>query len=528
MPEPVSNEVGMTSAKHFSDVGRRIAELGLSRSGADPFGADASLGEELRALVFALVTRWRVVGLTATAVVLLAIAYIWTTPPIYSATTELLIDPRSRQIVGGEVAPTGLGSSALGSDTLLLDSQINVMLSQSVLRRLIEEQNLAENPEFAGTGTSVLGFVKQMVAAVVRGPQGTGIEPESPYDMALRNVSRRLDVSRLGNTYVVAITFRSEDAATSARLADAVAGIYIDETTNAVRSNTLEAAQSLKDRLEELRHASFEADARVETFRGENDLIGTQDLLVVEQQLRDLNNQLVLAQVATQNAFAELEQARKADVLPKTGEGGAILESEVLAQLQVRYAALQAEEASLATSLMPGHPRLARILQEKASIRRAMEAEYERILGRLQSAYDSALDKERAIESQAGRMQAQMVRTNAASVRLRELEREAESTRAIYQTFMNRAKEAWEQVGLPSSTVRIISPAFAPSRPAHPQVVLILLASGVLGLMAGLGLAWLLHLMNGTPRPRPRQRRPAPDFAYRTNPAAPAGSLANS
>ena len=496
----------------------------MPRSGVEPASGDTSLGEDLRSLMFAFRTRWRLIGLTAAAVILLAVAYIWTTPPIYSATTELLIDPRSKQIVGAEVVPTGLGSSAVGADTLLLDSQINVILSQSVLRRLIEEQKLTENPEFAGTVTSMVGYLRQMAAAVVRGPQGAGLDPESLYDMALRNVSSSLDVSRLGNTYVVAISFRSEDAATAARLANAVAEIYVDEATDAVRGNTMEAAQTLNGRLEELRFASFQADARVEDFKGKNGLIGTQDLLVVEQQLRDLNNQLVVAQVATQDASAALDQARKADGLPKPGEGGAILESGVLSQLLVRYAALQAAEASLATGLMPGHPRLARITQEKASIRRAMDAEYKRILARLESAYEGALEKERAIENQAQRMQEQMVRTNAASVRLRDFEREAESSRAIYQTFMNRAKEAWEQVDLPSSTVRIISQAFAPSRPAHPQVVKILLASGALGIMAGLALAWLLHVVNGTPT---LGRQHEPDFAYRTDRMERAGTPGN-
>ena len=53
---------------------------------------------------------------------LLAVAFVWLTPPLYNARAELLIDPRQKRTIENEVSPTGLGSSAVGADTLLLDS----------------------------------------------------------------------------------------------------------------------------------------------------------------------------------------------------------------------------------------------------------------------------------------------------------------------------------------------------------------------------------------------------------------------
>ena len=72
-------------------------------------------------------SRLKLIGGSIVAVVLLALLYIWSTTPLYSSTTELLIDPRRKQAVESEVSPSGLGSSAVGGDTLLLDSQIEVL-----------------------------------------------------------------------------------------------------------------------------------------------------------------------------------------------------------------------------------------------------------------------------------------------------------------------------------------------------------------------------------------------------------------
>ena len=74
---------------------------------------------------------------------------------------------------------------------------------------------------------------------------------------------------------------------------------------------------------------------------------------------------------------------------------------------------------------------------------------------------------------------------------LHELEREAESDRTVYETFLNRSKETQEQIDLPSSTARVISEAYPASKPGSPQVPLLLAG----GLCAGLFLGILFALL---------------------------------
>jgi polysaccharide biosynthesis transport protein len=86
--------------------------------------------------------------------------------------------------------------------------------------------------------------------------------------------------------------------------------------------------------------------------------------------------------------------------------------------------------------------------------------------------------------------------TSLAFVKWRELEREAEASRAVYESFLGRAREMREQERLDTTNVRILSDAQPPQdRSWPPRRLIILLAGLMLGILGGTGLAYLLELM---------------------------------
>lgn len=484
----------MTSFQRFSDVRRADAIANAVLYGAAP--RDPTIGEELRE-VFGVLRRSILLILAVTAVaVLMALAFIWVTPPLYSAKVELLIDPRQKQTLADEISPTGLGSSAVGADTLLLDSQLEVISSQSVLERLMREQDLLKDPEFVGVPSSpMVAMAKSAIKTVIYGPHEATWVQTSPYDRAMKKLRRSLGIDRERNTYVIAITMRSQEAEKAARIANRLAEIYIESTNNAASSTTREAATSLDSRLVELRDTAQKAAAEVERYRNEKGLIGAQDVLVVEQQLRDLNDQLSQARVDAQTALATLNQVKAAGVVGARVPTAEIGQSQVMSQLQTSLAEVEAQEAELSATHLSRHPRLMQLRERKAALLVSLKSEYQRILSRLQVNYDSAAERRDSIAAEVARLKSQMAASNVDSVRLRELQREADASRTVYETFLNRSKQAWEQVDIPNSTARIISEAYPATRPTYPPVPLLLAGALAVGLFAGLALAWFRHLM---------------------------------
>jgi hypothetical protein len=148
-------------------------------------------------------------------------------------------------------------------------------------------------------------------------------------------------------------------------------------------------------------------------------------------------------------------------------------------------------------SLRPGHPEYANVLVEKRALLAQIDEELARIKANARSELELAQSNEGALTGELKSLETRTAAGNQAQVRLRELQREAQAARAIFEQFLNRAKETSEQETLGRENSRIISAATVPPYPAFPPTLLILAGALLAGLVAGIGTAWLAHLLSG-------------------------------
>lgn len=476
----------------------------------------AGLGADLRELWAVSLAGYRTILISLGVLVALALLFMLIVPATYQAYTDILLDPRARQVVGGEVIDPRLGVSAIGADTLMLDSQVQVILSRSVLMEFIESENLTSDSELmSGASTQFMAFSPNEGGAFNN-------ENNPVINEVIASLFEHLEVERETNTYVIRIAYKSENPYKAAHYANRVAEIYLDQLSGSNQATTQEAADALGGRLSSLRQAASQANQQVEAYRQANGLIGTQDLLLVEQDLRDLNTQLSLSKVATGNAEAQLvavQAAMNGASASSTGAGS--LQSGVITQLQIDMSALEVEEAQLRAKYLPRHPELQRVRDQKAAIRASMQAEVLRIGERAKSGLAVAKSKQAKLETQVTELEVRAGISNTALVQLRELEREALASQAVYETFLTRSKEVLEQTELPSETARIISRATPPTEAESPKKILVLGGAIVTGLMLGFGIVWVRHIVHADANAASEQfgrPAPAPQFTPRTPP----------
>src|SRR5690349_3890610 len=70
--------------------------------------SDSGVG--LREIIDTLRRRWRTILITTAGVMALALIFILFSTTLYTASTQLLADPRDRRILGTEVMATGTGA----------------------------------------------------------------------------------------------------------------------------------------------------------------------------------------------------------------------------------------------------------------------------------------------------------------------------------------------------------------------------------------------------------------------------------
>ena len=157
----------------------------------------------------------------------------------------------------------------------------------------------------------------------------------------------------------------------------------------------------------------------------------------------------------------------------------------------------------------PKHTRLLAARSSLATVQAAIDREASRVLelARVGLAREQeALD---VLRGKATDKQTNVFTENAAQVQLRDLQRDARTKAAIYESYLARAQQVAEREQLDTSNVRVISQPLPPKSRSWPPRTLILLGGGaVAGLMIGLGLALALGLwqylrMPPVERPRP-------------------------
>ncbi len=442
---------------------------------------------DLKELARILKRRRATVLWTAAVPLLLALAYSFLATPLYTTSTQILIDPRDRRIVSNEIQPEGL---AADGGVSVVESQLLVISSDSVLRRAITREHLDADPEFGGEPTGVL-------AALTRyGLRAVGLESDAgdrndPQLKALRQIKRRIGVKRSEKAFVAEIYVTTESKDKSVRVADAIAQAYLEDQAQARAAAAQRASGELGARLEALRNRVHDAEERVVHYKEQNSIIAAGGILVNEQQLSEMNIQLNHARARTaetRSRVEQIERGRRAGT--EFGATSEAVQSQTIGQLRLQYAAVIRQRADLTARLGPRHPDVATLNAQVHDVQKLVDGELARIAAAAQSDLERAQASEQALERNLERLKKDAVATSLASVRLRELEREVEASRAVYETFLVRARETGEQGSIDSTNLRVISRATPPRDKSWPPRTLLLAIAlvGGLGMGAGLGL----------------------------------------
>ncbi len=421
----------------------------------------------------------------------LAMMVLSTLQPVYTASGAVFVDPRSRKIVTDEIIQGGFGS-----DASLVESQVSIIVSDSVLSRVVETENLQDDTEFASEAqTGWLAQIKDMI----RGPR-----PVSDLKtQALESLARIVRVKRPAKSYVLEVEASTTSPAKSARIVNAVLAAYIEDQTSA-KSDEAKRANTLIDaRLNELRQRVRAAEERLDSFKRENRIVVSEGGIVTEQQLGKLNIELATARSVSAEAKARFEQAQAAiragdpDNLPDA------IKSALIQKLREQYSQVARREAALSAQLQGRHPVLIDIRSQVKELKAQIAAELKRVAAGARNELQIASAREREILKAIETTKTEVNRSNTAQIRMRELEQDLSSSREILGAFLARAKETLEQANLSAPEARIITPAGVPTRASFPSPMLILALGLLAGLGAGIARALLGDAVNPVAAPRP-------------------------
>jgi succinoglycan biosynthesis transport protein ExoP len=484
-------------------LNRQSGPQEFGTDGDAPFGrAEPGLPQlDLKRLLAVFRRRLRLFAAVALLVMVATVILTLRATPMYTATANLIINRQQQQVVDTQAVLSGLPA-----DSSTVDTEVEVLRSRQLAERVVDTLNLTQDPEFnsrlapPGPIGSVVGGIAVFLGAAAPdaaqeqlSAEAAALEKERVVDVVLD----RLSIRRAGLTYVMNVGFTSEDPAKAARIANTFADRYMLEQLEAKFDATRQANTWLNSRLSELRVEVQAAEAAVAQYRAANNLLSASGSTLTEQEISTYNQQLATVRAQQAEAEARLRTARAQLARGSTGEDvGEALGSTVVQRLREQRATVSREVADLSGRYGPNHPEMVRAQRQLADIDAQIQAEIQRIISNLEAQAQVARERTASMAGSLGAARGTLAANNAAAVRLNELERNAESVRALYESFLGRFQETSSQEGIQESDARIVSRAKVPVSQSSPNVPLNLMLGLVLAIGGGLAAVVLAEMLD--------------------------------
>ena len=417
------------------------------------------LGVILRALWRA---RLRILLITLGAAIASAIGLSLVTPS-YKSDARVVIETRDMPV--GQQARQSEAERAM-LDEQGIGSQVQLLSSRDVARRVIASMKLTEDSEF--TSPNPLRLVLGLVGL---GRDGGSSSEEK----VLETFTEHLQVFQVEKTRVIQVEFSSRDPEKAAKIATAIVDTYLEAAAEAKGRNSADATRFLSGEIEQLRKRVAEAEAKVEQYRTGADLfVGQNNVKISEQQLGELNSQITSAKAQRSETEARVRQLKR---LLESGSGletaSEVIASPIVQRLKERQTALKARAAELATTYLPNHPQVQAINAQIADADQQVRAEASKVLAGYESDLKVAEGRVKQLGAQFNEFKSQAAKAGEEDIQLRALEREAKVQRDQLEEFLARYRDgmAKQIAGAQPADARVISAATVPAKPAFPKIV---------------------------------------------------------
>jgi len=417
-----------------------------------------------------------------------AYVYLSQVTPIYRTTADVLWESERESVV--DIQPV-IGPSA--NDFFKLQSQIEIVGSVGLLGKVVDALDLLETPEFnpalrpASDGDGVTLSPGALIGAAQAwlGLAGPAEAPKPvPRETLRRQAIERLrgavEAAWVENSYVIRISAASPDPVLATRIANMVADKYILDQLEKKFEATRRATAWLSERVGELRTELEAAEQEVEAFSSASELVSVEALAAQSRQVKELRDRA-----------GELKAERAG--LIESRDAAAAARAEFDFPTAARHLN-RPELDRLAAEIGAGEAAARAAPDRVARFDLLMEREATRIA----AALERLAGQRAAVLQTISALEAELDRKATALVELRQLEREAEASRLIYESFLARLKETSVQQGIQQPDARLLSEAWEPARPASPNRGAAIAIGAALGLIGAIVAVVLRERMNAT------------------------------
>jgi len=425
--------------------------------------------------------------------------------PIYRATAQVLIEKENPKVVNIEEV-----MRVNTSDQDYYQTQYGILKSKALALKVINALKLKENPDFSPPKSifslrallhSLLEEIKQLTSSA-EGKTDPQLEQEKENNLLIQNYLNRLKIEPIRNSRLVNVSFESKNPQLATQVANTHAQLYIESTLERKFTASQEAVSWLNQRIKEVEKKLQQTEENLQAYREKEGLVSIdfeERQGIILQSLNDLNAALTKAKTEKIEKMQLYNEIKNLSAQPQMIDSfPTVVQNPLIQELKANYIALSGEYAKLSQKYGPEHPNMIRLASEINGVKEKIAQEVKKIAQSIETEYRLACEKENAILNAMEEKKREALELNQKQIKYNLLKREADTTRTLFQSLLQRAKEATVTEGLEVTNIVVVDPARIPEHPIKPKKLQNILLALIIGLTLGIGLAFFLEYLDNT------------------------------
>ena len=300
----------------------------------------------------------------------------------------------------------------------------------------------------------------------------------------IRNILSGAQAKEEGASNLVRITLTGPDPRLVADTANELVNQYILQGQNARLGAASDTGTFLKQQLQDAKNALQSAGDALQKYAGASGIVLTSETQepVAAEHLREIQQGLAQAEVdrANRQSAVEMAQNTATDSLPQVVDDSTIHEDVS------KLTELRRQLADMSTTMTPSNYRVQKIQAQITDLESEIQQRRSLIVHRLSAEDGAAVRRQQLLQQQYERQLAVATDQGSKQVRYNMLKHEVDVDQQIYQSMLQKAKEAGVMAALRAANARVVTPARAILLPYSPKLSISLLLAVLVGMVMSL------------------------------------------
>lgn len=445
--------------------------------------------------------KWGILGF-ALVLTLFTALWVYTLEPIYRASASIVLESQDTNVVNVDQY-----YNMAYRDYDYYQTQFEILKSRALAERVVRRLELHDHPAFLPEETAEEGFIFSLKSLLPAREQEAPVQLTQAENRELLiqsitdAIAGGLDVKPVEYSYLSYLSFEHPDPKLAAAVVNAVAEEFISTDLEVRLSGTVQATDWLSSRMDDLRSNLQRAEQALQDFREQEGLVevdgetnlGGNELASLANRLEDARKARIEAQNIKEDV-AGLGGASTEELMTIP----AVLQHQLIRDLKRAQSVAERKVAELAKRYGPRHPNMIAARSDLQAANDDLAREVRKVVSGINREYEVALRNEQQLQATWEERKSEIQDFNRVEFRLRELQREVDTNRELYEVFFNRLKTVSETGGFEKPHARIVDRALVPTVPVKPNKRMSVILALVLGLMLGCCVAILLDMLDNT------------------------------